>query len=250
MTPTLAPLGEALPRPATFATTHWSVVLEAGHGDSDRATQALETLCRIYWYPTYTFVRRQGHTPEEAQDLTQGFFARLLQRGDFAAICREKGRFRSYLLVALKHFLANEKHHARAQKRGGGQTPVPLDGLVAEERYRLEPVDALSADKIFERRWALTVLGRVLERIGSEYAAAGNGALLEGLKDLLSDDPGRPSQAELARALGMTENAVKQAFHRFRVRYRELLREEIAHTLATPGEIEDELRYLVAVLRG
>ena len=243
-------MGEALPGAAAFATTHWSVVLEAGQADPQRAAQALETLCRTYWYPTYAFVRRLGHGPHEAQDLAQGFFARLLERGDFAAISRDKGRFRSYLLTALKHFIANERQRERAEKRGGGKPPIALDSLLAEERYRLEPVDALSADKIFERRWALTLLERVLERMGKDYSSADNRQLFERLKELLSDEPGRPSQAELAAALGMTENAVKQAFHRFRVRYRQLLREEIAQTLATPGEIEEELKYLVGVLRG
>jgi RNA polymerase sigma-70 factor (ECF subfamily) len=249
MTPAFEPPGEAMPQGAEFATTHWSVVLAAGE-NSPRATQALETLCRVYWYPTYAFVRRQGNNPEEAQDLTQAFFARMLERNDFAAIRREKGRFRSYLLTSLKHFLSNERQRARAEKRGSGKPPLPLEELVAEERYRFEPVDTLSADKVFERRWALTLLDRVLARLGKEYSAMGNEQLFEKLKELLSDEPGRPSQAELAETLGMTENALKQAFHRLRVRYRQCLREEIAQTVATPGDIEEELKYLVNVLRG
>ena len=249
MTPAFEPPGEAMPRAAEFATTHWSVVLAAGE-NSGRAAQALETLCQVYWYPTYAFVRRQGNNPEEAQDLTQGFFARMLERNDFAAIRREKGRFRSYLLTSLKHFLSNERQRERAQKRGSGRAPLALDELMVEERYRFEPVDALSADKIFERRWALTLLDRVLARLGKEYEAMGNERLFERLKELLSDEPGRPSQAQLAQALGMSENAVKQAFHRLRLRYRHCLREEIAQTVATPGDIEDELKYLVGVLRG
>ena len=249
MTPAFEPLGEAMPRAVEFATTHWSVVLAAGE-NSERSTQALEALCRVYWYPTYAFVRRQGNGPEEAQDLTQGFFARMLERNDFAAIRREKGRFRSYLLTSLKHFISNERQRARAEKRGSGKAPIALDELVAEERYRVEPVDTLSADKIFERRWALTLLDRVLARLGKEYTAMGNERLFEKLKELLSDEPGRPSQAQVAEALGMTENALKQAFHRLRVRYRQCLREEIAQTVATPGDIEDELKYLVNVLRG
>lgn len=238
-----------MPRAAEFATTHWSVVLAAGE-HSGRAAQALETLCRIYWYPTYAFVRRQGNSPHEAQDLTQGFFARMLERNDFAAIRREKGRFRSYLLTCLKHFLSNERQRARAEKRGSGKVPFALDELMAEERYQFEPADTLSADKIFERRWALTLLDQVLARIGKEYAAMGNERLFEKLKELLSDDPTRPSQAALAETLGMSENALKQSFHRLRVRYRQCLREEIAQTVATPGDIEDELKYLVSVLRG
>jgi len=249
MTPAFEPRGETMPQAAEFATTHWSVVLAAGE-NSGRAAQALEVLCRSYWYPTYAFVRRQGTSPEEAQDLTQGFFARMLERNDFAAIRREKGRFRSYLLTCLKHFLSNERQRARAEKRGSGKAPLALDELMAEERYRFEPADSLSADKIFERRWALTLLDRVLARLEREYTAVGNERLFDRLKELLSDEQQRPSQAQLAEDLGMTENAVKQAFHRLRVRYRQCLREEIAQTVATPGDIEDELKYLVGILRG
>lgn len=233
---------------AAFLTTHWSVVLTA-QGRSPAAQEALEKLCRSYWLPLYAFVRREGFSPEEAQDLTQDFFARFLQRNDFDAVRRERGRLRSYLLVSLKHFLSNERHRASAVKRGRGEQPISLDEILAHQRSEPEPATSLSADQIYERRWALSVLDQVLERLGDEFRAAGKTPLFERLKELLADEPGRPSQAEIANELGMSENAVKQAFHRLRGRYRELLREQIAHTVATPVEIEDELRHLIAVLR-
>jgi RNA polymerase sigma factor (sigma-70 family) len=233
---------------AAFVTTHWSVVLTA-QSRSPAAQDALEKLCRAYWLPLYAFVRREGHPPEEAKDLTQEFFARFLQRRDFDAVRREKGRLRSYLLVALKHFLANERHHASALKRGQGQQPISLDEILAHQRNELEPAETLTADQIYERRWALTLLEQVLARLGNEFRDAKKTPLFERFKELLADEPNRPSQAEMARELGMTENALKQAFHRMRERYRQILREEIAHTVATPAEIEDELRHLIAVLR-
>jgi len=233
---------------AAFVTTHWSVVL-AAQGESDAAREALEKLCRAYWWPLYGFVRRQGYTPEEAQDLTQGFFAMLLQRRDLDAVRREKGRLRSYLLTSLKNFLGQAHRRAMAVKRGQGRPLVPLEELLARERADLEPADTLSADRIYERRWALTLLEQVLARLGEEYRVAGSAALFEQLKQMLADEPGSPSQAEIAQELNMTENAVKQAFHRLRQRYRLLLREEIAHTVAAPGEVEDELRHFIAVLQ-
>jgi len=233
---------------AAFVTTHWSVVL-AAQGHSAAADEALEKLCRTYWWPLYGFVRRNGYEPEEAQDLTQGFFARLLERRDLDAVRREKGRLRSYLLASLKHFIANEHRRAMTIKRGEGQALVPLEELVARERAELEPADTLSADRIYERHWASTLLERVMTRLGEEYRAAGNASLFERLEQMLSDEPDRPSQAKVAEELSMTENAVAQAFHRFRQRYRALLREEIADTVAVPGDIQDELRHLVAVLR-
>lgn len=233
---------------AAFLTTHWSVVLTA-QGHSPAAQEALEKLCRGYWLPLYAFVRREGQGPEDAKDLTQEFFARLLERRDFDAVRREKGRLRSYLLVALKHFLSNERHRANAIKRGHGQQPISLDEIMAHQRNELEPANSLTAEQIYERRWALTVLDQVLARLGDEFRAAEKTPLFERLKELLADEPGRPTQAEIAAELVMTENAVKQAFHRLRERYRQILREEIAQTVATPGEIEDELRHLIAVLR-
>jgi DNA-directed RNA polymerase specialized sigma24 family protein len=232
---------------AVFATTHWSVVLEA-QGESPAAQEALEKLCRTYWRPIFAFLRRQGFRPEEAEDITQGFFAELLERRSLSAVRKEKGRLRSFLLGALKFFLANERRRTMAIKRGKGQQPIPLEEFRAGDRIELEPADPITAEMIYERRWALTVLERVLSRLKDEYVAADNAALFDSLKELLPDEPGSPSQAAIAARLGMTENAVRQAFYRFRQRYQSLLREEIANTVATPGDIESELRHLIAVL--
>jgi RNA polymerase sigma factor (sigma-70 family) len=239
--------GNAHHGPVAFTTTHWSVVLEA-QGESPAAQEALEKLCRIYWRPIYSFVRRQGLGPEEAEDVTQGFFAQLLERKRFNAVRKEKGRLRSFLLGALKYFLADEQRRARAIKRGKGHRLIPLEELRANEQVDIEPADPVTAEMIYERRWALTVLERVLSRLKDEYTTAGNAALFDSLKELLPDEPGAASQAEIAARLGMTENAIRQAFYRFRQRYQSLLREEIAHTVATPGDIEDELRHLITVL--
>ena len=222
-------------------------MLEA-QGQSPAAQEALEKLCRTYWRPVYSFIRRQGAGPEEAEDLTQGFFALLLERRDLETVRKEKGRLRSYLLVSLKHFLTNERHRAMTIKRGEGRRLVPLDAVGDHEGMDLVPMTS-TADQIYERRWALTVLEEVLARLGDEYRTGGNTALFDQLKKLLTDEPDRLSQAEIAAKSGMTENAVKQAFHRLRQRYRELLHEEIARTVIAPGDIEDELRHLVAVLR-
>ena len=232
---------------AAFTTTHWSVVLEA-QGESPAAHEALEKLCCTYWRPIFAFLRRQGLHPAEAEDITQGFFAQLLERRSFDAVRREKGRLRSYLLGALKYFLTDEQRRAMAIKRGKGQRLIPLDELRADDRIEIEPADPVTAEMIYERRWALTVLDRVLSRLKHEYNAAGNTALFDSLKQLLPDEPGSPSQAEIATGLGITENAVRQAFYRFRQRYQSILQEEIAHTVATPGDVEDELRHLIAVL--
>jgi RNA polymerase sigma factor (sigma-70 family) len=232
---------------AAFTTTHWSVVLEA-QGESPAAQEALEKLCRTYWRPIFAFLRRQGIPPEEAEDITQGFFAELLERRSLSAVRKEKGRLRSFLLGGLKYFLANEQRRSMAVKRGKGQRPIPLEEFRADDRIETEPADPMTPDQIYERRWALTVLERVLSRLKDEYLAANNAALFDSLKELLPDEPGSPSQAAIAGRLGMTENAVRQAFYRFRQRYQALLREEIANTVATPGDIEDELRHLIAVL--
>src|SRR5881227_3818181 len=232
---------------AVFATTHWSVVLEA-QGESPAAQEALEKLCRTYWRPIYGFLRRQGFRPEEAEDITQGFFAQLLERRKFSSLRKEKGRLRSFLLGALKYFMADERRRATAIKRGRGQRLIPLEELRADERIDMEPADPVTAEMIYERRWALTILEHVLSRLKDEYRAVGNAALFDSLKQLLPDEPGSPSQADIAAQLGMTENALRQAFYRFRQRYQSLLREEIAHTVATPGDIEDELRHLIAVI--
>ena len=232
----------------SFTTTHWSVVLEA-QGQSPAAHEALEKLCRTYWRPVYGFIRRQGTRPEEAEDLTQGFFSLLLERHDFDAVRKEKGRLRSYLLTSLKHFLASEHRRAMTAKRGKGQPLIPLEELSANERLELEGAGAVSADRLYERRWALTLMEQVLLRLREEYCSAGNAALFDSLKQLLPDEPGAPSRAEIASQLGMTENALRQAFHRFRHRYQLLLREEISHTVAIASDVEDELRHLISVLR-
>jgi RNA polymerase sigma factor (sigma-70 family) len=231
-----------------FTTTHWSVVLEA-QSESPAAQQALEKLCHIYWRPIYSFVRRQAIAPEEAEDVTQAFFVDLLEHKSLTAVRKEKGRFRSYLLGALKHFLADERRRALAIKRGKGQRIIPLEDLSPDEGTEIEPRDTVTAEQIYERRWASTVLERVLGLLKNEYATAGNATLFDSLKQLLPDEPDAPSQANIAAQLGMTENAVRQAFHRFRQRYQLLLREEIAQTVATPGDVEDELRHLIAVVR-
>src|SRR5205807_3297679 len=214
-----------------FTTTHWSMVLSA-QGESPAAHEALEKLCRIYWRPIYSFLRRQGIGPEEAEDITQGFFAQLLERRSLSAVRKEKGRLRSYLLGALKYFLADEQRRAMAIKRGKGQRLIPLEELRADERVDMESADPVTAEMIYERRWALTVLEHVLSRLKDEYRAAGNATLFDSLKQLLPDEPRSPSQADIAAQLGMTENALRQAFYRFRQRYQSLLREEIAHTVA------------------
>jgi DNA-directed RNA polymerase specialized sigma24 family protein len=231
-----------------FATTHWSMVL-AAQGQSPAAQEALDKLCHTYWRPVHSFVRRQGISPTEAEDLTQSFFALILERRDLDAVRREKGRLRSYLLTALKHFLASEQRRAMTAKRGKGQRPVSLEELNANEQIDLQSINHLSADRIYERRWALTLMEQVLWRLKDEYDAAGNAALFDLLKELLPDEPGAPSRAEIAAQLDMTENAVRQAFHRFRHRYQGLLREEIANTVAIASDVEDELRYLISVLR-
>jgi RNA polymerase sigma factor (sigma-70 family) len=233
---------------AAFVTTHWSLVLTA-QGRSPAADEALEKLCRTYWWPLYGFVRRNGYNPEEAQDLTQGFFALLLERRDLEVVRREKGRLRSYLLVSLKNFVAKARRRELTLKRGEGRALVPLDELVARERADLEPADNVTADRIYERRWALTLLEQVFTRLESEYRAADNARLFDRLKEFLSDEPNRRSQAEVAAELGMNENAVKQAFHRLRQRYRQLLHDEIAQTVAVPGDVEDELRHFISVLQ-
>jgi RNA polymerase sigma factor (sigma-70 family) len=231
-----------------FTTTHWSVVLEA-QAESPAAQEALEKLCHTYWRPVYSFIRREGIGVEEAEDLTQSFFALLLQRRNFNAVRKEKGRLRSYLLTSLKHFLVSEHRRSVTLKRGKGQQPVPLEELSAMKRAELEPADHLSADRIYERRWALTLMEQVLRRLRDEYHAAGNAALYDLLKQLLPDEPGAPSRPQIAAELGITDNALRQAFHRFRQRYQLLLREEISHTVAVASDVEDELRHLIAVLR-
>jgi RNA polymerase sigma factor (sigma-70 family) len=233
---------------AAFTTTHWSVVL-AAQGPTPAAQAALEKLCRTYWWPLYGFVRREGYKPEEAQDLTQAFFARLLERKDFETVRQERGRLRSYLLASVKNFLSKARHRELTVKRGEGRALVSLEDLLVRERMDQEPAHKLSPDRIYERRWALTLLEQVLTRLRAEYETAGKMPLFDRLKELLARESGQPSQAEIAAEMRMTENAVKQAFHRMRHRYRQLLEEEIAHTVAVQDDVEDELRHFIAVLQ-
>lgn len=233
---------------AAFATTLWTTVLQAGSAETTQARAALEHLSRAYWYPLYAFVRRQGHSPHDAQDLTQAFFARLLEKHWLADVNRERGRFRSFLLAAMRHFLANEWDRARAQKRGGGRQCIELDAASAETRYALEPADNATPERIFERRWAMTLLDRVLARLRQEHQQGGKGARFDVLKGALTGDRSALPYAQLGEQLDASEGAVKVAVHRLRQRYRELLREEIANTVASEADVEDELRHLFALL--
>ncbi len=230
-----------------FATTHWSMVLSAGVGRSPEAGRALATLCENYWFPLYAFVRRAGYSAEDAQDLTQEFFARLLAQSFFAKADREKGKFRSFLLAALKHFLADQWDRAHAQRRGGSHTVLSFDSLDAETRYRLEPAAELTPEKMFEKQWALSLLEHVLSRLQGGMVAEGKSALFEALKDTLTGVRSS-TYAAIGAELGMSEGAVKVAVHRLRRRYRALLREEIAQTVASAEEIGDEIRYLLSCL--
>jgi RNA polymerase sigma-70 factor (ECF subfamily) len=227
-----------------FLTTHWSLVIAAQDRHSPQAQEALGSLCRTYWYPLYAFIRRQGHDADEAQDLTQEFFARLLEKDFLAAVDRAKGRFRSWLLAACKHFLANERDRARAQKRGGDRVLLSIDLAAAEPRYGGEPAHDETAERLFERRWALALLEQVLARLRDDYAAAGKGLLFERLKFALTGDRGAVAYRPLGVELGLSEGAVKVAIYRLRQRYRELLREEIARTVHDPGHVEEEIQDL------
>ena len=238
------------PRAAVFATTCWTQVLAAGAGENTQARLALEHLCRSYWYPLYAYVRRRGHSPHDAQDLTQAFFARLLERHWVGDADRERGRFRTFLLTAMSRFLANEWDRVRAQKRGGFAPHVPVQLHAAETRYGHEPADNRTPEQCYERRWALTLLDTVLQRLRAEYDREGKAEWFTALSGTLVG--GRESQpyAALATQLAMNEGAVKVAVHRLRKRYRQLLRAEIAQTTASPEDVDDELRHLFAVLAG
>jgi RNA polymerase sigma factor (sigma-70 family) len=224
-------------------------VLAAADGRaSPRAAEAMEELCRAYWFPLYAYVRRRGHETHEAEDLTQEFFLRLLAKNCLAGVDRRKGKFRAFLLASLKHFLANEWDRCHAEKRGGGQTAISLDALKAESRYQLEPAHNLTPERLFERQWAIAVLDRVLARLQAEFAAEGKQAAFERLKPFLAAGRHSGGYAQVAAELEMTEGAVKTAVHRLRRRYRQLLRDEIAQTVAGPEEIDEEIRYLLATL--
>jgi RNA polymerase sigma factor (sigma-70 family) len=238
------------PTPASplFVTTQWSLVFRAQGEASPDSRGALETLCRSYWYPLYAYARRVGRTPHDAQDLTQEFFARLLEKDWLLAASPENGRFRSFLLMALKRFMAKEWHRSNAQKRGGVQRPLPLDTTDAEQRYAGEPVTSFAPDEIYERRWAMTLLDQALERLGAEFSDAGKGEEFECLKPWLTADRGAIPYGELALALRGSEGAARVAIHRLRKRFRQIFRETIANTVAEGEDVDEELRHLVAVL--
>jgi len=238
-------------RPAAwrFATTHWSLVAAAGQRSSPEAQEALATLCRVYWYPLYAYARRRLANVDDAQDLTQEFFAQLLEKDYLQAADPARGKFRSFLLTAFKHFLAKQRDRANAHKRGGGRQFLPLDFQTGERRYDLEPADHATPDTIFERRWALTLLEQTLARLRQEFVNAGKQKLFETLKAALTGEDTLGPYARIAEALDMSEQAVKVAVHRLRRRYQELLRAEIAQTVATTEEIDDELRDLINAVR-
>lgn len=230
-----------------FVTTHWSVVIAAGRGDSPDGQAALAELCRGYWYPLYAYVRRLGRGPQDAEDLTQAFFARVLEKNFIAAADQEKGRFRTFLLVALKRFLANDWDRQHAQKRGGFATVVSIDQGLAESRFGVEPAHGETPDLLFERQWAMTLLEQVMARLQAECAATDRADRFTLLRGCLTKDDAALPYAEIGARLGMSEAAVKMAVQRLRTRYRELLREEIAKTVASPDDVAAELRHLFSV---
>jgi RNA polymerase sigma-70 factor (ECF subfamily) len=238
------PVQTTLARGDIFATTHWTVVLAAGESNSQQAGLALEELCRTYWYPLYVYVRRQTPTREDAEDLTQAFFARFLEKNYLADVNSERGRFRAFLLAALKHFLANEWDRANRQKRGGGLATVPLDWQNADTRFQIDPPDHLSPDKLYDRAWAVTVLERVLARLRAESVADGKVELFDRLKPFLMVGKGAIPYAQVAESSKLTEGAVRVAVHRLRGRYRELLRDEVRQTISDPAQVEEEMRAL------
>jgi RNA polymerase sigma factor (sigma-70 family) len=237
-----------LPRVAQFNTTDWSVVRMAGQSHSPQSMAALERLCQAYWYPLYAFVRRTGYGSTEAEDLAQGFFAWLLESKHLGVANPEIGRFRSFLLCRLKHFLSDENKKARAQKRGGGQMLVSLDALLAEEQYGLEPANEASPERIFDRRWALTIMEQTVARLRAEYVAASRAELFEELKHFQPGEQAGRSYGEVAARLGLSESSIKSAIYRLRQRHRDLLREEIAQTVSTPAEVDGEIRYLISIM--
>ena len=233
---------------APFPPTLWSVVLRAGQTSSDQSHEALATLCRAYWFPLYAFLRRQGKSPPDAEDLTQGFFLHLLEKDALSRVKREKGKFRSFLLASLQYYLANERDKQLAQKRGGGVQLVPLNAEIAEARYQSELADKLDPTKVFDRRWATTLLDRTLGQLEAEHAGAERRKRFRELQVFLLGEPQTVTYAEAGRRLGIKEGAVKVAVLRLRERFGELLRVEVANTVATPADVEDEMRHLFACL--
>ncbi len=241
---------EAQTHAAVFATTHWSVVLTAGQRDTPQSAAALEELCRTYWYPVYAYVRRQGHSPEDAQDLTQDFFAGLLAKGFPHGAAPARGKFRSFLLACLCNFLVDQHRHATAAKRGGREFIISLDQNQAEQRFGMEPGHALTPERLYEREWAMTLLERAQCRLSEEYSAAGKDKLYAALKEFPFAGKNERPIDEVASELGMTVSALKAAVHRVRARYRELVREEVAHTVVDPAELNEEARHLIEIMSG
>jgi RNA polymerase sigma factor (sigma-70 family) len=248
----MAPSHTAEPQAAgrgRFVTTQWSLVLAAGKRDSAEAEKALARLCELYWYPVFVFVRRQVHSAEEAEDLTQGFFTRLIEKGDIDDADRSRGRFRTFLLTACEHFLLNERDRMMALKRGGGRQALSIDLIAAESRYQRALAHDETPERIYDRQWCLTLLASVLDDLRAEYVDAGNEALFERLKAFLTAPDDAGTQADAARELNMSVSAVKSAVHRLRARYRDAMLQRIGDTVESPHEVQDELQYLLATLR-
>jgi RNA polymerase sigma-70 factor (ECF subfamily) len=233
-----------------FATTHWSVVVAAGDAASPDARSALERLCRAYWYPLYAYVRRRGRSPHDAQDLTQAFFLQLLEHGYLARADPRKGRFRTFLLVALNHFLTNQWHRSQAQKRGGDAVVLSWDAISGEDRYGVEPFAAENPERLFERRWAIAVVDRAIQRLQEEFMNSGRRELFDVLKGVLAGEAVTEPYSAIAARFELTEAAVKMTVMRLRRRFGDMLREEVAHTVADQAEVDDELRHLLRVLAG
>lgn len=231
-----------------FATTHWSVVFMARDGDAPRAFAALERLCRAYWRPVYAYIRRDGSLPADAQDLTQEFFHHFIEKEWIGRLQHQRGKFRSFLLTFLKHFLSDQRQRAGAQKRGGRHAFISIEEMLAEEALASAPTAPLTADEAFEQRWAQNLVERGVCRLRAEYVRAGKGALFDALKDVEPGERGASSYAQIGERLGMTEGAVKSAMHRMRLRHREILRAEIARTTGNPAEVDEEIRHLIYVL--
>lgn len=231
-----------------FATTHWSTVLAAGGTEPQASEAALATLCHMYWYPLYAYVRRHGYAPDAAEDLVQAFFVRLLEKQSIRQARAERGRFRSFLLASIKHFMVNDYHRAHAAKRGPSDQAVSLDISGAEGRYALEPRDDDTPETLFERRWAQVLIGRVQVRLRATFVRAGNGPLFEHLKDLAAGTDADVPLHQIAASLGMSEGAVRVAVHRLRRRFRNLMREEIQHTVGNAAEVDDEIRFLLGAV--
>jgi RNA polymerase sigma factor (sigma-70 family) len=240
-------MSAGVPKSPIFVTTHWSVILRAGGDNAAAADAALEQLCGTYWFPLYAYVRRRGFSEHDAEDLTQGFFAQLLDRESLRRVDKHKGRFRSFLLASINYFIADQRDVATAKKRGGGRSVVSFDAQEAETRYRMEPMDKRTPEMLFEQRWAMALLDRVLAKLSEEFTGAEKSRLFEALQPFLVEGVRESTYAEAGRTIGMSEEAFKKAVQRMRRRYHQLFREEIRHTVETAGEVEEELRNLCAL---